>query len=85
MNYINYAFIVLHFGMKLDMKTNKRRCLTMLDQIKKLINVRSITTIALIATFNYLAIAGRITPDNFMIIITSVITFYFTYKTNKDV
>ena len=54
-----------------------------IDKIAKLIDVKSIVTLELAATFIYLAIMGEIDGDKFMTIFTTVIAFYFGTQTNK--
>lgn len=56
----------------------------MKEKIKKLIDVKSIVTIALTATFTYLAAVGRISPDQFLTIFTVVIGFYFGTQYQKQ-
>lgn len=57
----------------------------MKDKIKKLIDVKSIVTIALTGTFTYLAIIGRINPEQFLTIFTVVIGFYFGTQYQKNI
>lgn len=47
------------------------------ENAAKLVNVKTIVTFALIAVFSVLALRGSITPDNVMIVVTTVIAFYF--------
>lgn len=49
----------------------------MKERFAKLINVKTIVTFVVIAVFAVLALRGSISPDNVMIIVTSVIAFYF--------
>lgn len=42
-----------------------------------LIKVKTIVTIAVIAVFVILALRGEISPDNVMVITSTVIAFYF--------
>ena len=60
-----------------------------MDQLKKnlanLIKVKTIVTMAIIAVFSVLALKGSIAADNVMLIVTSVISFYFgTQHEKKD-
>lgn len=51
--------------------------------LANLIKVKTVVTLAVIAVFCVLAIRGAITPDNVMIIVSSVIAFYFGTQTEK--
>lgn len=42
-----------------------------------LIKVKTILTLVVIAVFAYLALNGSITADNVMIVVSTVIAFYF--------
>lgn len=42
-----------------------------------LIKVKTLVTLAVIAVFSALSLRGAITPDNVMIVVTTVIAFYF--------
>ena len=48
-----------------------------LKNLAALIKVKTIITIAVIAVFCALALRGDITADNVMIVVSSVIAFYF--------
>ena len=48
-----------------------------------LINVKTLVTFALIAVFCVLALKDKITPDNVMIVVTTVIAFYFGTQHEK--
>lgn len=48
-----------------------------LKNIAALLKVKTIVTMVVIAVFADLALEGAIQPDNVMIIVTSVISFYF--------
>ena len=59
----------------------------MKDKFKKLIDVKSIVTILLTATFIYITVKCFITADQFMNIFTMIISFYFctqVFKNNGD-
>ena len=45
--------------------------------LKKLLTVKSIVTIVLTIVFAYLAIIGKISGEQFLMIFTTVIAFYF--------
>lgn len=48
-----------------------------------LIKVKTIVTFTVIMVFSILALRGDITPDNVMIIVSSVIAFYFGTQVDK--
>lgn len=58
----------------------------MKNKLQKLIDVKSIVTISLTASFVYLSIYGYINADQFLTIFTVIISFYFgtQYQKNKD-
>ncbi len=53
--------------------------------LANLIKVKTIVTIAVIAVFSALALRGDITPDNVMIVVTAVVSFYFGTQHEKPV
>ena len=51
----------------------------------KLVKVKSIVTLAVIAAFVYLAVTGKVNTDSFMLIVTTIVAFYFgTQKEMAD-
>lgn len=54
----------------------------MKDRIADLIDVKSIVTFAVIGVFAYLAVIGRVEPKDFMIIVTSIITYFFAKRSD---
>lgn len=48
-----------------------------LENIAALIKVKTIITFGVMAVFVILALRGDITPDNVMVIVSTVIAFYF--------
>lgn len=48
-----------------------------------MLKVKTIVTLSVIAVFIILALRGEISPDNIMIIVTSVISFYFGVQHEK--
>ena len=56
----------------------------MRQNLAALIKVKTIVTIAVIAVFVYLSITGKISPDNVMIIVSTVIAFYFGTQSEKN-
>lgn len=60
-----------------------------MDTLKKnaanLLKVKTVVTLAVITVFAILALRGSIPADNVMVIVTSVISFYFgTQHEKKD-
>ena len=55
-----------------------------LKNIANLIKVKTIVTIVVITVFAWLALTGRITSDNVMIVVSTVIAFYFGTQTEKS-
>lgn len=49
----------------------------------KLLKVKSLITIILTAVFAYLSIVGTIKGEQFLVIFTTVIAFYFGTQTKK--
>ena len=49
----------------------------MLKNLANLIKVKTIVTFIVVAVFAVLSLKGNISPDNVMIITSSVIAFYF--------
>ena len=50
---------------------------TLKKNLANLVKVKTIVTMVVIAVFAALALRGDIEPNNVMIIVTSVISFYF--------
>ena len=57
--------------------------MTLFQNLCNLIKVKTIVTVVVIAVFAILALRGEITPDNVMIIVTSVVAFYFGTQHEK--
>lgn len=55
----------------------------MLKRIAKLIDVKSLVTLALTAAFIVLSLKGTIVADQFMTVFTVVISFYFGTQVAK--
>lgn len=51
--------------------------------LANLIKVKTIVTMVVILIFAVLAVRGDITPDNVMIIVSTVIAFYFGTQAEK--
>ena len=54
-----------------------------LENIANLIKVKTIVTMAVTAVFVVLSLKGKISPDNVMIIISMVVSFYFGTQHEK--
>lgn len=54
-----------------------------LKNLAALIKVKTIVTLAVIAVFAVLAVKGSITADNVMIVVSTVIAFYFGTQHEK--
>jgi len=48
-----------------------------LKNVANLIKVKTLVTLVVISVFAVLALKGAISPDNVMIVVTTVIAFYF--------
>ena len=55
-----------------------------LKNLAALVKVKTIVTLVVISIFAVLALRGDITPDNVMIIVSTVIAFYFGTQAKKD-
>ena len=53
------------------------------EQLAKLIRVKTIVTLAVMFVFTILSLKGDISADNVMIIISTVISFYFGTQHEK--
>jgi hypothetical protein len=54
-----------------------------LKNIANLIKVKTIVTLVVIAVFAYLALTGAIAADNVMVIVSTVVAFYFGTQHEK--
>lgn len=54
------------------------------ENLAALIKVKTLVTIVVIAVFAVLALRGSISPDNVMIIISMVVSFYFGTQHEKN-
>ena len=54
-----------------------------LQNLAALIKVKTIVTMVVIAIFAVLAVRGDITPDNVMIVVSTVVAFYFGTQSEK--
>lgn len=55
-----------------------------LKNMANLLKVKTIVTLIVIAVFAVLALRGSISPDNVMIIISMVVSFYFGTQHEKQ-
>lgn len=55
-----------------------------LIRLGELIKVKTIVTFAVVAVFAILAFRGKIQPDNVMIIVSMVVSFYFGTQHEKS-
>lgn len=55
----------------------------MIKNLSNLIKVKTIVTIVVLAVFAVLSLRGEISADNVMIIVTSVVSFYFGTQHEK--
>ena len=55
-----------------------------LKNLANLIKVKTIVTLSVMAVFFYLAVTGAITADNVMIVVSTVIAFYFGTQAKKE-
>lgn len=56
----------------------------MIKNIAKLIDVKSIVTLVITGAFTYLSIAGKLSPEQFMVIFVMVMTYFFTKKKDGE-
>lgn len=54
-----------------------------LKNLANLIKVKTIVTLVVIAVFAYLALTGAIAADNVMVIVSTVVAFYFGTQHEK--
>ncbi|MBR3978971.1 MAG: hypothetical protein IKJ94_05045 [Oscillospiraceae bacterium] len=56
----------------------------MKQNLANLIKVKTIVTLAVTAVFAVLSLTGKITPDNVMVIVSMVVSFYFGTQHEKN-
>ncbi len=56
----------------------------MKENLAKLLKVKTIVTMAVVAVFAALSLTGKITPDNVMVIVSMVVSFYFGTQHEKN-
>ena len=55
----------------------------MKEKFAKLIDVKSIMTLLITIIFSILAILGRVNAEQFIVIFTTIVAFYFGTQTEK--
>ena len=55
-----------------------------LENLAQLVKVKTIVTLAVTLIFGILALKGAVTPDNVMVIVSMVVSFYFGTQHEKD-
>lgn len=53
------------------------------EKLANLIKVKTLVTLAVVTVFGVLALKGAITADNVMIVLSTVISFYFGTQQSK--
>lgn len=56
---------------------------TLKENLAKLVKVKTVVTLTVIAIFAVLALRGDIAPDNVMTIVSMVVAFYFGTQVEK--
>lgn len=54
-----------------------------LKKVAELLKVKTIVTFAVVMVFCVLALQGKISPDNVMVIVSMVVSFYFGTQHEK--
>lgn len=68
----------MHFAFE-----RKEHPMEFLKNLANLIKVKTIVTLTVMAVFSVLALKGTITADNVMIVVSTVIAFYFGTQHEK--
>ena len=55
-----------------------------MHKLAELVKVKTIVTFAVVVVFSVLALRGQIQPDNVMIIVSLVVSFYFGTQHEKS-
>lgn len=53
------------------------------ENLANLVKVKTIVTLVVLVVFASLAVKGAITPDNVMVIVSTVVAFYFGTQVEK--
>lgn len=56
-----------------------------IEKLADLLKVKTLVTFAVVLVFSILALKGKIQPDNVMIIVSMVVSFYFGTQHEKYV
>lgn len=56
----------------------------LIKNLANLIKVKTLVTLVVISVFAYLAVTGAISADNVMIVVSTVIAFYFGTQHEKS-
>ncbi|PWL46826.1 MAG: hypothetical protein DBY45_01775 [Clostridiales bacterium] len=56
----------------------------LLNRLDKLLTIKSIVTVVLTGIFAYLAVRGIVSGEQFLVIFTTVIAFYFGTQAKKE-
>jgi hypothetical protein len=54
-----------------------------IENLANLVKVKTIVTLVVLVVFAALAVEGSITPDNVMVIVSTVVAFYFGTQVEK--
>ena len=57
---------------------------TILENLAKMVKVKTIVTLVVIAVFAVMALGGRLPADNVMIVVSMVVSFYFGTQHEKE-
>lgn len=55
----------------------------LIENLANLVKVKTLITVVVVAVFAVLALRGDITPDNVMVIVSTVVAFYFGTQAEK--
>lgn len=56
----------------------------MKEALIRLLKVKTMVTFAVIAVFSYLAVTGKIRAEDVMLVVTTVVAFYFGTQSEKN-
>ena len=55
-----------------------------IHKVAELVKVKTLVTFLVVAVFSVLALKGKIQPDNVMIVVSMVVSFYFGTQHEKS-
>ena len=58
--------------------------MTMKERLNKLLTIKSLVTLVLTMLFGVITVLGRVTAEEFLVIFTTVIAFYFGTQAKKE-